>query len=101
MTRIGKGAFFNCAKLTEAILHENLKIIEPEAFYSCFDLTSIKLPDSLEYLGKRTFDNCFNLDEIYFKGEVYNVNLDNEHYDHSELLLAVNGELEEEEDNEK
>ena len=98
LTHIGQGAFFNCAKLTEVTLPESLKTIEAEGFYSCFGLTEIKLPDSLEYLGKRTFDNCYNLEEILFKGEIYNVNLDDEHYDHSELLLAVNGEPEEEED---
>lgn len=101
ITSIEKGAFFNCAKLTGVILPEKLKTLEAEGFYSCFELTSIKLPDSLEYLGKRVFDNCFNLDRIYFKGEVYNVNLDDEHYDHSELRLAVNGELEEEEEDSK
>lgn len=102
ITSIGKGAFFNCAKLTGVKLPEKLKTLEAEGFYSCFGLTSIKLPDSLEHIGIRVFDNCYNLDEIYFKGEVYNVNLDNEHYDHTELLLAVNGEPEpeEEEDNE-
>lgn len=98
---IEKGAFFNCAKLTGVILPEKLKTLEAEGFYSCFELTSIKLPDSLEYLGKRVFDNCFNLEEIYFKGDIYNVNLDDEHYDHSELRLAVNGELEEEEEDSK
>lgn len=97
ITSIERGAFFNCAKLTGVILPENLKTIERDGFYNCFELRKITLPDTLEHIGIKTFDGCFNLDEIYFKGEVYTVNIDDEHYDHSELILAVNGELEESE----
>lgn len=96
ITSIEKGAFFNCAKLTAVTLPEKLKFIDIDAFYNCFELKSIKLPDTLEHLGKKAFEGCFRLEEIFFKGDVYTVYIGDDDYDHTELLLAVNGELEDE-----
>lgn len=96
ITSIEKGAFFNCAKLTAVTLPEKLISIEIDAFYNCFELKSIKLPDTLEHLGKKAFEGCFRLEEIFFKGSVYTVYIGDDDYDHTELLLAVNGELEDE-----
>ena len=103
ITNIEKGAFFNCAKLTGVMLPKNLKTIETDGFYNCFKLKLIKLPDSLEHLGNRVFKGCFNLKGIFFKGSVYTVFLGDDNYDHTELISAVNGESEDddEEVNEK
>lgn len=94
---IEKGAFFNCAKLTGVTLPEKLESLDIDAFYNCFELRSIKLPDSLVFLGKKAFEGCFRLEEIFFKDSVYTVYIGDDDYDHTELLIAVNGEPEEEE----
>ena len=98
ITSIEKGAFINCVKLNGVTLPNNLKTLEVDAFYNCFGLTSLSLPDSLEYLGKRTFDGCFNLEEIFFKGSVYTVFVIDSRYNDANLLSAVNGEPEEDND---
>lgn len=101
ITSIEKGAFFNCAKLTGVTLPDKIRSIEIDAFYSCFELKSIKLPDSLEHLGKKAFEGCFRLEEIFFKGSVYTVYIGDDDYDHTELLLAVNGEIEEDDNDDE
>lgn len=98
VTSIGKGAFFNCAALTSAKLSEKLTLIDADAFYNCFELKKIKLPDSLEFLGKKAFEGCFRMEEITFKGSVYTVYIGDDDFDHKELRLAINGNIDDEVD---
>lgn len=98
VTSIGKGAFFNCAALKDAALSKNLTLIDADAFYNCFELKKIKLPDSLEFLGKKAFEGCFRMEEITFKGSIYTVYIGDDDFDHKELRLAVNGNIDDEVD---
>lgn len=96
VTSIGKGAFFNCASISGLTLPEKLTLIDADAFYNCIELTKIKLPDSLSFLGKKAFEGCFRLEEITFKGSIYKVFMGDYAYDHRELRLAVNGNIDDE-----
>ncbi len=96
VTSIGKGAFFNCAALKSAALSKNLTLIDADAFYNCFELKKIKLPSSLEFLGKKAFEGCFRMEEITFKGSAYSVYIGDDDFDHKELRLAVNGNIDDE-----
>ncbi len=98
VTSIGKGAFFNCAALSSATLSKKLTLIDADAFYNCFELKKIQLPDSLEFLGKKAFEGCFRMEEITFKGSAYTVYIGDDDFDHKELRLAVNGNIDDEVD---
>lgn len=95
VTGIEKGAFFNCVSIEEIKLPKKLERLEADAFYGCLVLKSIELPDSLTYMGRRPFKGCFRLEGVTFKGEVYNVYLGDDDYDHTELRFAVNGKYDE------
>lgn len=95
ITSIEKGAFFNCVSIEEIKLPKKLERLEADAFYGCLVLKRIELPDSLTYMGRRPFKGCFRLEGVLFKGEVYNVYLGDDDYDHTELRFAVNGKYDE------
>lgn len=61
LTQIGKQAFYNCAKLVTAKLHEGITKIGDYAFYGCSKLALTKLPDSVTWLGSSTFNGCTGL----------------------------------------
>lgn len=91
VTRIAKGTFFNCSELSSVTLPKTLTAIETDAFYNCFELRSIELPDSLTDIGRRPFEGCFNLDPIVYKGKEYTVWVDDDDYDHADIIEAVTG----------
>ena len=47
VTRIGRGTFSHCAKLTHVSLPEGLEEIGADAFFRCHNLTDIDLPQSV------------------------------------------------------
>jgi hypothetical protein len=58
---IGEGAFWDCAKLAQVTLGENLKALNPKTFRGCLSLNSIKLPKGLESIGNEALFQCENL----------------------------------------
>lgn len=61
---IAASAFYNCGKLTSAVLGEGLKNIGIHAFLYCGELLKISLPQSLVSIGDYAFKDCNKLVEI-------------------------------------
>lgn len=62
LTSIGKNAFYGCTLLTDEIhLPASLTSIGDNAFYGCTPTGNLKLPASLTSIGKNAFRNCIFL----------------------------------------
>lgn len=55
---------FSGSAISEIVLPESLKYIEPFAFNECTNLTKINFPKSLESIGGSAFYNCIFLGDI-------------------------------------
>ena len=64
VTSIGKRAFQNCNKLSEAVIPEGVTTIGEWAFYSCDKLKTISIPDSVQEIEQVPFLQCNNLETI-------------------------------------
>lgn len=64
VTKIGMGAFRDCALLTNIVWTENVNSIGAEAFERCTSLTSVEIPDGVVTYGGRIFKGCTNLKEL-------------------------------------
>lgn len=64
VTKIGMGAFRDCALLTDIVWTENMNSIGAEAFERCTSLTSVEIPEGVESYGIEIFDDCTNLKEL-------------------------------------
>lgn len=60
-------AFFNCKKLKEINLHDNITNIGDEAFSQCENV-SVYIPKNIKKLGKKVFFNCFADKELTISG---------------------------------
>ncbi len=58
------GAFYNCDKLTNVIILDNITSIGESAFYNCNSLTSISIPNSVTSIGESAFEDCNSLTSI-------------------------------------
>lgn len=91
VTRLAKGTFFNCTKLVSVSLPDTLRSIETDVFYNCIGLKEIDLPDSLTDMGRRPFEGCFNLERVTYKGQDFSIWIDDDDYDHADLIEAITG----------
>lgn len=66
---IGSCAFLECRMLAAVDLGSIVEIAD-NAFGNCRTLTSVTLPDTLEVLGSRVFSDCRSLADIYFLGDM-------------------------------
>lgn len=66
---IGKGAFQECAALSEIMLPDTVESIAEKAFYKCTSLSRVTLPKSLTRVGAFAFANS-GLSELFFPEEV-------------------------------
>lgn len=58
VTAIGKSAFSNCKKATQAVIGKNVKTIEAKAFYNCKKLKTLKVKSRvLKKIKKNAFKN--------------------------------------------
>ena len=64
VTSIGKRAFQNCNKLSEAVIPEGVTTIGEWAFYCCDKLKTISIPDSVQEIEQVPFLQCNNLETI-------------------------------------
>ena len=64
VTRIGSGAFAECAALTSLEAGSSLFSIEDAAFQNCLGLTTLSLPDSLNRIGSGAFIGCTGLSSV-------------------------------------
>lgn len=64
MTKIGKGAFCGCRKLTSINIPESVTEIGGWAFEQCEALTSVTIPNSVTEIGAEAFSGCEALTSI-------------------------------------
>ena len=66
VSRIGDGAFQQCAGLTEVVFAEGsaVEIIGNKAFSHCSALKSIALPDSVKEIWQHAFSDCAVLESV-------------------------------------
>lgn len=70
VTKISRGAFMSCSKLTKIEIPSTVRTIESQAFYGCKSLKSIKLPEGLEEVSFGLFQNCSSLESIYLPSSI-------------------------------
>ncbi len=61
---VSRGAFSDCAKLSELILPEGIKVIGNEAFAYCNSVEKIEIPDSVEKIGEDAFLKAAKTTEV-------------------------------------
>ncbi len=61
---VGKYAFYNCYKLTEVVLPDDVLFLKYDAFYGCSQLTKINMPNSLETIASYAFEYCSALQSL-------------------------------------
>ena len=64
LTKIGDGAFSNCAALTEAAIPQGVVRIGDYAFEGCTSLKNVSIPDSVTSIGYGTFWHCTALPSV-------------------------------------
>jgi len=68
VTKIEKGAFKNCSKLSGTIsLTKNVKVVGDSAFYGCKNIKKVVFGSNVTQIGKNSFYNCSKLSTIQFK----------------------------------
>lgn len=70
ITEIGKGAFYGCSALTEAIIPNSVNKIDAYAFYGCSGITKVILSNSLTSIENFTFHGCSALTEVTIPNSV-------------------------------
>ncbi len=64
---LGKGAFYNCTRLTNVTLSSYIRDIEDETFKNCYRLCQIDMSKCfIDIIGKRAFESCESLKKIVF-----------------------------------
>ncbi len=64
VTRIGNGAFNNCANLTGVTIPDTVTSIGDWAFSFCMNLASVTIPDTVTSIGVATFSACASLTTV-------------------------------------
>ncbi len=64
ITNISEAAFSGCSGLKSIELPESVKNISYRAFLGCTSLSSIKIPDNTEKIGDSAFENCIEFTNI-------------------------------------
>ena len=64
VTSICDNAFRNCTSLEEIKIPEGVKMIGPHAFSGCTSLEKINIPEGITWIGMSTFEDCSNLKEV-------------------------------------
>ena len=63
VTRI-KADAFEKSHITELVLPDSIKYIEPFAFRNCNELTKVNIPQNVEFIGCNAFESCTALKEL-------------------------------------
>ena len=64
IVNIGKGAFCDCANITELVITPGVKNIKELAFNGLLNLKSISIPASVESIEERAFIDCGKVEKI-------------------------------------
>lgn len=73
VTSIGKGAFFNCTKITTITIPDSVTNIGKDAFFGCASIKSIEIPNSLTSIGGGAFLGCSGLTSITIPDSVTSI----------------------------
>lgn len=73
VSRIGAGAFENCAFVESIYLWAKVIEIGEGAFRNCTKLESFDVPSSVTIIADATFENCTSLENIYIWGKVTSI----------------------------
>lgn len=72
---VPSGVFASNKYLSEVILPENIKVINPSAFSHCLSLYKINIPSSCIEIGSNAFKSCISLTNIEFPYISQNIEL--------------------------
>ncbi len=72
---VPSGVFTSNKYLSEVILPENIKAINPSAFNHCIDLSKINIPSACVEIGSNAFKSCTSLTNIEFPYISHNIDL--------------------------
>ncbi len=61
---IAGGAFADCTRLSNIVIHDGIISIGNQAFSGCSSLTSVEIPNSVTSIGDSAFYNCSSLTSI-------------------------------------
>ena len=64
VTRIGKGAFYDCKDLTSITIPYSVTSIDRGAFAYCYGLTDVTVPDYVTTIGEGAFFDCNSLANV-------------------------------------
>lgn len=70
ITIIGNSAFFNCSKLSNLVLPDNLENMGVNAFKDCISLDSITIPDKVSVVPDYSFENNRSLTKVILGANV-------------------------------
>ncbi|MDR1679640.1 MAG: leucine-rich repeat domain-containing protein [Prevotellaceae bacterium] len=73
VTKIGNGAFLNCADLTSVDITEDVTSIGIMAFQGCSALMSIDIPENIASIEPQTFNGCSSLTSIIIPDNVTSI----------------------------
>jgi len=88
VTKIGKGAFFDCKELLSINIPNNITIIEPATFVGCEKMTEITIPIGVTLIGEKAFYECYALTAYNVeKGNSTYSSIDGVLYSHDATIL--------------
>lgn len=67
------GAFYNCVKLENIILPEDIKEISERVFFECNNLSQILIPESVTQIDRYAFFGCKKLESIEIHSNIKNI----------------------------
>lgn len=73
LTTIGRGAFYNCSSLKEAILPNSVTSISYGAFEGCTQLKTIIFPDALSTINDYMCYECSSLDSLHLPANLQTI----------------------------
>lgn len=74
VTKIGYGAFNNCANLATLVMGDNVVSIGSLAFCDCISLESIAFGQNLEEIGAHAFQYCSNIKRVILGSKITIIN---------------------------